>query len=154
MIPLLTIDEKSVESQWTEKANADWVKNFCDVILVGDEIPVYQCDDSWVRLGVFAEYKDVERMSVFSKYGYCDTEEALVKFLREYDVDKDNMYFVEIGGLDMNYEKYYKFGGYINKDGEDTGEDYYNYIDEHPEMKVEQDVKGKWIRFCIHKLKK
>jgi hypothetical protein len=154
MIPLLTVDKEYIDANWETKESADWVKDFCEVILAGDEIPVYKCDDSWVRLGVFVEYKDVERMSEFSEYGYCDTEDALVKFLRTYDIDKDNMYFVEIGGLDMDYEKYYKFGSYINKDGEDTGMDYYNYIDENPDMKVDQDVKGKWIRFCIYRLKK
>ena len=148
MIPLLNVDKEYIDANWETKESADWVKDFCEVILAGDEIPVYKCDDSWVRLGVFVEYKDVERMSEFSDYGYCDTEEALVKYLRKYDVEAGD-YFVEIGGLDMDYEKYYKFGSYINKDGEDTGMDYYDYIDEHPEMKVEQDVKGRWIRFCV-----
>lgn len=154
MIPLLTVDKEYIDANWETKESADWVKDFCEVILAGDEIPVYKCDDNWVRMGVFVEYKDVERMSEFSEYGYCDTEDALVKFLKEYDIDKDNMYFVEIGGLNMDYEKYYKFGSYVNKDGEDTGMDYYNYIDMNPDMKVDQDVKGKWIRFCIYRLKK
>ena len=153
MIPLLTVDKKYIDANWETKESADWVKDYCEVILAGDEIPVYKCDDSWVRLGVFVEYKDVERMSEFSEYGYCDTEDALVKYLRKYDVE-DGDYFVEIDGLDMDYEKYYKFGSYINKDGEDTGMDYYDYIDENPDMKVDQDVKGRWIKFCVYRLKK
>ena len=55
--------------------------------------------------------------------------------------------------MDMDYEKYYKNGSYINKDGVDTELDYYEYIDEHPEMEVPQDVENKWITFIIRKLK-
>ena len=56
--------------------------------------------------------------------------------------------------MSMDYEKYYKNGTYINKDGIDTGADYYNYIDEHPEMKVPQEIENKWICFTIRKLNK
>ena len=154
MIPLLTVDKEYIDSNWESKESADWVKDYCKVILAGDEIPVYRCDDNWVRMGVFVEYKDVERVHIFSEYGYCDTEESLVKYLRKYMEDEENDYFVEVGGMSMDWEKYYKNGSYINKDGVDTGRDYYDYIDENPDMKIDQDVEGRWFTFVIYKLKK
>ena len=154
MIPLLTVDKKYIDTAWESKEGADWAKDYCGVIMAGEEIPVYQCDDYWVKMGVFVEYKDLESVNEFLEYGYCDTEESLVKYLRRYMEDGESDYFVVIGGLGMDNEKYYKFGSYVNKDGEDTGMDYYDYIDKNPGMKVEQDVKGRWIRFCVYKLKK
>ena len=154
MIPLLTVDKKHIDAAWKTKEDADWVKNFCDVIFIEKEIPAYQCDDNWIRLGVFAEYKEVVDWKEFFKYGYCDTEESLAKYLKKYREDKENDYFVNVGLLEMDNEKYYKFGTYVNKEGENTDMDYYVYIDEHPDMKVDQDVKENWITFCIYKLKK
>jgi hypothetical protein len=156
MIPRLTIDEESVYKNWEGKKDSiEWVKKHCDVVFAtNSDIPLYECDNNWVNMGVFKEYKKVYPLSECHIYGYCDTEESLIKYLQQYVDDKENNYFVNIGGMSMDYEKYYKFGSYINKDGEDTGMDYYNYIDENPDMKVEQDVKGRWIRFCIYRLKK
>lgn len=152
MIPVLTVDEKYIDTQWKNKDNAEWVKTVCTTIELFDGTPVYKCDDFFVQMKVFNEWKDTER--TFFEYGYCDTEDALVKYLKKYKDDPDNPYFVKIGGMDMDYEKYYKNGSYINKDGVDTESDYYDYIDEHPEMEVKQDVEGKWITFNIYKLHK
>ena len=151
MIPLLTVNEEYIDSNWETKESADWVKDYCSVMMAGGKIPVYQCDNNWVRMGVFVEYKDVDRD--FHEYGYCDTEESLVKYLKKYVEDGENNYFVEVGGMSMDYEKYYKNGSYINKDGVDTGRDYYDYIDENPDMKTDQDVEGRWFTFVIYKLK-
>ena len=152
MIPKLTIDEDFIKSTWKNKEDVDYAINLlCPMSLKG--IPVYSCDDNWVNIGVFNEFKSTVRFSEFSKYGYCDTEDALAKYLKSYIDDTENSYFVEIGGMSMDYEKYYKNGSYINKDGIDTEEDYYDYIDEHPEMEVQQDYENKWIQFTIYKLK-
>ena len=154
MIPLLTVDKKHIDAAWKPKENADWVKNFCNVRFICKEIPVYQCDDNWIKLGVFVECKDTVDWKEFFEYGYCDTEGSLAKYLKKYKEDKENDYFVNIGLLEMDNEKYFKFGTYVNKDGEDTDLGYYAYINEHPDMKIDQDVKGNWITFCIYKLKK
>lgn len=155
MIPLLTIDEASVHENWKDnEESVTWVMDHCDVVNVDNgKIPCYSCDDNWVKMGVFNEYKDICPLSECYIYGYCDTEDALVKYLQQYVDDKENNYFVSVGGMSMDNEKYYKQGSYINKDGVDTGEDYYDYIDEHPEMEVKQDVENTWITFEIYKLK-
>lgn len=154
MIPRLTIDEESVYKNWEGNEDSiEWVKDHCDVIFAtNSDIPLYGCDNNWVNMEVFKEYKKVCPLSECHIYGYCDTEESLVKYLQPFVNDKENNYFVEISGMSMDYEKYYKNGSYINKDGVDTETDYYEYIDEHPEMKVEQDFKNTWIHFTIYKL--
>lgn len=151
MIPLLTIDKESVEKNWAKEEDRKWVYDYVNPMFAGD-IPTYQCDDNWVRMGVFKEFKKCVPVSEFFEYGYCDTEESLVRYLKQYTDDTENQYFVEIGTMSMDYEKYYKNGSYVNKDGVDTGEDYYQYIDEHPEMKVSQDIKNEWITFAIYKI--
>lgn len=156
MIPLLTVDEKFVRDNWTkEGADPDWVIDYCAVVYAtNDDTPLFQCDNNWVNMGVFNEYKKTHSVCEFYVYGYCDTEEALIKYLQQYKDDEEDDYFVEIGSLSMDYEKYWKCGTYINKDGVDTFDDYYPYIDEHPEMEVEQDIEDTWIKFSIYKLQK
>lgn len=155
MIPILTIDMESVIKNWEGKEDSiEWVKRYCGVVNAkNSNIPLYLCDENWINMGVFNEFKKTFPTSECFIYGYCDTEDSLVKYLQQYVVDKENNYFVHIGFMDMDYEKYYKNGSYINKDGIDTEEDYYSYIDEHPEMEIEQDYENKWITFTITKLK-
>lgn len=155
MIPKLTIDTKAVSKTWEgDKDSIKWVKNHCHVAFAtNSDIPLYTCDDTWVYMGVFKEYKKVCPPSECFIYGYCDTEESLVKYLQKYVDDKENNYFVNVGSMSMDYEKYYKNGSYINKDGVNTETDYYEYIDEHPEMEIPQDIEGKWLTFVIYKLK-
>lgn len=82
-------------------------------------------------------------------YGYADTEVAVEKYLQSYKDDPETEYFVELGLMSMDYDKYYKNGSYINEDGVDTGEDYYN-IDF--EVEPTQEYEDKWVTFAIHKL--
>ncbi len=152
MIPKLTLDIDFIESTWKEKKDQEFVKNDCDCVPLKNGIEVHDCDDMWVEIGVFKEFKKVIKKLVF--YGYCDTEDALLKFIQQYEDDKEKNYFVEVGGLSMNNEKYYKWGSYINKDGENTHNDYWDWIREHPEDKNKQEFKGKWIRFAIHEIGK
>ena len=56
-------------------------------------------------------------------YGYADTEAAVEKYIQDY-IDDPDPYFVEVGLMNMDYEKYYKNGPYINEDCIDTGRDY------------------------------
>lgn len=154
MIPILTIDKVFINSQWNDKSARDYVINHCSPIMLENDLPVYACDNYWVNLKVFNEAKSTYHTNNFHKYGYCDTESSLKKYLQKYKEDVKNFYFIEVGVMSMDYENYYKNGSYINKNGIDTEDDYYNYIDEHPEMKTSQDIKNKWITFVIYKLKK
>lgn len=151
MIPVLTIDKEALQKE--KKEFIDYVNKYGTPIYpYHSDIPLYRLDRYCVTMGIFNEYKSVSPLSEFFEFGYCDTEESLDKYLQQYEDDKDNNYFVNVGTMSMDYEKYYKNGTYINKNGIDTKEDYYDYINEHPEMKVEQDVENHWITFSIYKL--
>ena len=155
MIPILTIDEESVSRNWQgNEESIQWVKNHCAPLHASNStIPLYKCADEWVKMKVFNEFKETFPVTEFHEYGYCDTEEALTRHLEPYVNDRDSNYMVTVDTISMDNEKYYKFGTYVNKDGIDTNQDYYDYMDKHPEMKTEQDIKNKWITFAITKLK-
>ena len=152
MIPKLRIDHKAINANWTDKKAQKQMEEFCAVTPVGkNKIPTYSCGISFLNMGVFHKFKSYKRGEKYV-YGYCDNEDALATFLQKF-VDSTENYFVNIGGLDMECEKYYKWGSYIDKFGNDTGtSDYYEYLDEHPEYETEQQVPGKWIRFSVHRI--
>ena len=145
MIPKLTLDIESIHENWKEHPES-WpeIEKICDQIKIGDgTIPAYHCQDYWIEMGVFKEFKKRERPS--DDYGYCDTEDALIKYLQKY-IDSPDNFFVNVGLLSMDNEKYYKFGSYINSDGVDTGNDY------DWDSDAKQQYEGYWIRFCVTKL--
>ena len=112
---------------------------------------MYLCGVHWVDVGLFKEYKQSNSVSEAIS-GYCDTEDSLAKLLQKYVDDKENNYFISVGFMDMDWEKYYKAGSYYNKEGVDTEADYYDYISKHPKMKVSQSFENKWITFIIYRL--
>ena len=153
MIPELTFDDNTIKTNWEDPKDWEYIYERCDAAPLGESrIPVYVCDNNWVGLGIYKEFKKVACVCDFFDYGYCDNEGALETYLRSYIEDKENNYFVNVGLLSMDDEKYYKHGSYINKDGINTETDYYEYIDEHPEMEIDQQYEGRWLRFSIVKL--
>lgn len=153
MIPELVIDKEFIKENWNTPEAAEETIKLLDqcVGLKGSNFPVYMFQDMWFKMNVFKNFKQIEES--LCDYGYADTEESLVKFLQTFADDKENNYFVYVDLMSMDYEKYYKNGSYINKDGVDTEMDYYDYIDEHPEMEVPQDFENQWIHFAITKIK-
>jgi hypothetical protein len=153
MIPELIIDKKYIQENWnTPEAAEETIKLLENCVqLKGSNFPVYLFQEMWITMNVFKQFKNLDKE--FFEYGYGDTEESISKYLQKYADDKENNYFVYVSLMSMDYEKYYKNGSYINKDGVDTNEDYYEYIDQHPEMEVPQDFENQWIHFCISKLK-
>jgi hypothetical protein len=83
-------------------------------------------------------------------YGYADTEAAIEKYLQQYIDEPNELYFVEIGLMCMDYDKYYKNGSYINEDGEDTEMDYWDYWDDDSENKPTQEYEGNWVTFTVY----
>ena len=81
-------------------------------------------------------------------YGYADTEAAVEKYIQDY-IDDPDPYFVEVGLMSMDYEKYYKNGSYINEDGEDTDKDYW---DIQFETEPKQEHEGYWVKFAVFRL--
>lgn len=147
MIPKLTLDIEAIHENWKEHPET-WpeIEEICEQVKIGDgSIPAYSCDEYWIRLEVFKEFKDFDRRYEDNDYGYCDTEDALIKYLKKY-IDSPDNFFVKVGLLSMDYEEYYKFGSYIDENGVDTGNDY----DWDSDSK--QQYEGNWIRFDIIKL--
>lgn len=156
MIPNTTVNMDWVKKNYKTKRDQNKVLKFLGSpqYLTGSNFPVWCCDDTWAEMGAFNGVKSVYHSPDFYKYGYADTEESLAKYLKDTFGDENpDKYIVFVGLLDMNYEKYYKFGSYINVAGVNTGTDYYPYIDEHPEAKVKQDYKGHWITFTVRRIK-
>ena len=109
-----------------------------------------------IELNVYNEFNKLvtSKYSAYNHiYGYCDTEDALIKYLKKF-IDDNDSWFTSVNLMSMDYEKYYKNGTYINKDGIDTNKDYYDYIDEHPDMEVSKDYDNNWIHFVIYRLLK
>lgn len=84
------------------------------------------------------------------EYGYADTEAAIEKYLKQYIDDKEHNYFVEVGIMSKDYEKYYKNGTYIDANGIDTGEDFYELYDVDEEPKT--DYENAWVTVTIFKI--
>ena len=150
MFPKLTLDKNSIKNNWKKQEDFDKVCEICKENSLDDGTPFYTCDDYFVNLGVFNETKKIKESLV--EYGYCDTEDALIKYLEKFFKKDSKRYFLNIGLLSMDNEKYYKFGSYINKDGVDTEDDYWCWIDEHPEYSVQQQFDGYWITFSISEI--
>ena len=152
MIPLLEIDNESIERNWKEKEYQESVKKMVKAdFLDNSEIPVYTCSDGFLGLNVYVGIKGRAPLSEFFEYGYCDNDAALVKYLQPY-IESQDEYYVTVGLMSKDNEKYYKNGSYINKDGIDTEEDYWPYADEHPEMVGEEEYENSWLDFGIYKL--
>ena len=85
--------------------------------------------------------------TVLLDYGYADTEAAVEKYLQTYIDEPNELYFIELGLMSMDYEKYYKNGSYIDEDGEDTMMDYY---DIEFETEPIQEYEGSWVKFSVY----
>ena len=153
MIPLLTLNENAIKSNWAEEKDREYVREHCTpCFLDGTDIPVHLCDNNWLELDVFNEANASERLSDFFEYGYCDGDSALAKYLKQY-IDAPEKYFVHVHLLDMDNEKFYKFGSYIDEDGVDTGDDYWPWAEEHPDKAGKQEYDNAWLAFSIVKIK-
>lgn len=155
MLPEFTLDIESIEKNWDSEESREYVKDICEAVALGDikdGIPVYRCQDMWFDMGIYKEAKKLVPLTEFFVYGYCDNEEALKKYLKPLIDLENTKFYVSVGLMSMDYEKFYKNGTYINKDGVDTNEDYWIYIDEHPEMKIDQEWENQWLTFSIRKV--
>lgn len=147
MIPKLTFTAKS----WPEENQKEAERIFGETIpLNGNkDILCYRIDPSGVMFA-YEGYED--HFPYMEKYGYADTEEAIEKYLKPYIEDPEKEYFIELGLMSKDYDKYYKNGYYINENGEDTGIDFYD-IYEDEESEPETEYENAWVTFVIYELK-
>ena len=143
MIPKLEFTAESWPEEYREEAIKTLDRHY---ILNGNENIVCHPNNANCHIFAFKGYEKY-RASLLD-YGYADTEAAVEKYLQDY-IDDPDPYFVELGLMSMDYEKYYKNGSYINEDGVDTGEDYY---DIEFETEPTQQYEGEWVKFSVYRL--
>lgn len=144
MIPKLEFTAESWPEEYREEANETLNIQFT---LNGKEDILCHPVNANCHIYAFKGYENYRAKLL--EYGYADTEAAVEKYLQDYKDDDTTQYFVEIGLMDMDYDKYYKNGSYINEDGIDTGEDYW---DIEFETEPKQEYEGKWVKFSIYEL--
>ena len=143
MIPKLEFTAESWPEEYREEAIKTLDRHY---ILNGNENIVCHPNNANCHIFAFKGYEKY-RASLLD-YGYADTEAAVEKYLQDY-IDDPDPYFVELGLMSLDYEKYYKNGTYINEDGVDTGEDYY---DIEFETEPTQQYEGEWVKFAVYRL--
>ena len=84
-------------------------------------------------------------------YGYADNEESIEIYLKHYIEDPNNEYFIELGLMSLDYDKFYKNGYYVNEKGEDTGTDYWSFYSED-HLKEKRQYKNNWVMFSVYKI--
>ena len=143
MIPKLEFTAESWPEEYREEAIKTLDRHY---ILNGNENIVCHPNNANCHIFAFKGYEKY-RASLLD-YGYADTEAAVEKYLQNY-IDDPDPYFVEVGLMSMDYDGYYKNGSYINEDGVDTGEDYY---DIEFETEPTQEYEGNWVKFSVYRL--
>ena len=152
MIPKLTLNLEKIKENWKNKEDQEHVIKICTVGSLGkSKIPVLTGVNNsiFLELGVFNECRKVLDWGI--DYGYADTEEVLSVYLKKY-LEGDKRYLITTDLMPMDWEKYYKNGSYINKDGVNTEDDYYPYIREHPDMMIPQEHRNYWIQYTVSEI--
>lgn len=143
MIPKLEFTAES----WPEEYRAEAIKFLNkQFALNGNNELICHPRNANCHIFAFKGYENY-RASLLD-YGYADTEAAVEKYLQDY-IDDPDPYFVEVSLMNMDYDKYYKNGSYINEDGIDTGEDYW---DIEFETEPKQEHEGYWVKFAVYRL--
>ena len=96
-------------------------------------------------------YKGYEnRRAIIHDYGYADTEASIEKYVQQFIDDPDNEYFIELGLMSKDNDKYYKNGTYIDENGIDTGKDFYAI--HNSDFNVESEYENSWVTVTIFKI--
>lgn len=150
----LEIDYDRLHSLWNED---DWnhIENMLQTLsYLLPEIHSYPSFAEYVANdGVFRNIKELYKRPI--DYGYANSRESLKKFLLNNNEYPDGDYLVILGAISREDEKYYKKGTYINHDGFDTVDDYWGYIEDHPDEEnfIDDDCKKNdfWITYTIYR---
>jgi hypothetical protein len=144
MIPKLEFTAESWSEEYREEVTKAFDKQYT---LNGNDDIICHPRNANCHIYAFKGYEN--HRATLLDYGYADTEAAVEKYLQTYIDEPNESYFVEIGLMSMDYEKYYKNGSYINEDGEDTMMDYWDYWDDS-ENEPTQEYEGNWVKFAVY----
>lgn len=149
MIPHLTFDREAAKKAWpdyTEEQIDNDIAKYAVAVNLSEhyDVEAHVSDECFGNLGIYKEIKKLKTSPL--EYGYASTQDALAKYLSKYGEGPDKKYYIYAHMLSMDYEKYYKFGSYINNDGVNTGDDYDWDSDD------EQQFENEWIAFCVYEV--
>ena len=147
MIPILKPNEKFFVG--LEDDVAKWYTEKSEPIAFFNNIPIYRNDvDTDVKKDcLFDEYITAS----IDTFGYCPSEDALIKILEPFQKDNKKKYLVTafwvdkyVADCDDSYRYLY------NENGEDMRMNYPDYVDEYGHPTTE--LKNKIISFDIYQL--
>lgn len=150
MIPKLIFDKEKNRKGY--RGTDEEFEKFCKLFDTFSEFSfdAYH-DNANCLLSCFDGYEDWHQPHIVD-YGYALTPEAVEKYiLANYGDNNPNKYFIEVGLMSFDHEKPWKQGTYIDKDGNNTQEDYYDVEGIEEEMKHPY-IDNRFITFSVHDL--
>jgi len=155
MIVKLEPNLEQIEKGWKTKKDRKVVLDHVHGIKLTEDFnhAYLQNTNIYVALGIFKGYEDIRVQPKLEDYGYALTGEAIKKYVLSNFGDSDpTEYMLEISVMPFDYEKYYKNGSYIDLDGNDTGNDFFDQPD-YKELEKKAELPGYWISFTVLKLR-
>ena len=147
MIPILKINEDFF-TQIIDKKTYDYFRKHQDPLKFADNsIPIYRSHAD-LHVGKDNLFNEFKRTNLTDDYGYCPTEESLIKYLQKYVDDPNNNFLIQVNLVDVDYVQ--EFQHFIDNYGNQTNYDFYEYVDEFgmPDIEYERNL----IHYVIYKL--
>lgn len=148
MVPKLIFTADSWPEEYREDANKLFNK---PIMLCDNKDVVFWKTNTNCHINAFVGYENA-KAKLTTNYGYADTEAAVLKYVQQFVDDPHDEYLLEIGLLSKDIEKYYKSGSYINSDGVDTEQDFYDIFEYGHEP--ETDYENAWVKIAVYLIEK
>lgn len=151
MIPHLEVDKEHLRSCYKSEQDYKDALEMHETASEFQKFDAYLYDaDIWLALGSFKEYKDWNSQPRIVDYSYGLTVESVEKYILDnYGESNPDKFLVEVSLMSPEYEKPWKRGTYIDLDGNDTGRDWYDVIDDNY-IKEHSEIDGKFIHFSVY----
>ena len=153
MLPKLEFDEERVHKDYL--GTDEEFEQFKELLDTHEEFKKFDAYTNWANglLYCFKGYEDWNQPMIVD-YGYGLTCAAVEKYILDtYGDSNPDKFMVEIGLMSFDYEKPWKFGTYVDLDGNQTDHDF----EEYPEIvqgnygtEEDAEVEGHFIRYSIY----
>lgn len=147
MIVSIIPDKEYIEKTW--KKDSKKIYEYIDTVAIGDDgTPYYYSHvDIWIDCGVA---KNLESKAKLITYSYANHSNHIDKYLEKYKKDNET-YIACLGVFSREYEKPWKHGYFIDKNGVQTGNDYWDYESTGKEDE-EWEYDDYFVNFLIFKV--
>jgi hypothetical protein len=143
-------------SHWKDENDRENIRKKLSTLIEEFDIPVY-CEGTEYFLNCFKGYENAPSVTIPEDYGYGLTFKALNKYLKNhYGEYNRNEYIITVGMIPIDYDKIYKCGEYIDLNGNNTGDDYYNTPDfdpSNPNDSSKADIENNFLSYQVFLLK-